>query len=183
MSLKGLQGTVFRGGGGSPFAGNRHFLFLALLSPSMCPCPQGHPELSSPGAVGPSGQRPVPSPSAVDPSPGWPQASLSRIAATASPPGAWRLTPSCSARLASARQAMTSALVSRRLAACPPPPQCALPGPPLYLVASPLDPLQSHIPGWSSLSGSLGRAAFRLLSVEPGSLLLLLLTIDCYLKY
>ena len=122
MSLKGLQGTVFRGGGGSPRAGNRHFLFLALLSPSMCPCPQGHPELSSPGAVGPSGQRPVPSPSAVDPSPGWPQASLSRIAATASPPGAWRLTPSCSARLASARQAMTSALVSRRLAACPPHP-------------------------------------------------------------
>lgn len=101
MSLKGSQGTVFRGGRGSPRAGNPHFLFLALLSPSMCPCPQGHPELSSPGAVGPSGQRPVPSPSAVDPSSGWPQASLSHIAATASLPGTWRLTPFYSARLAS----------------------------------------------------------------------------------
>lgn len=183
MSLKGLQGTVFRGGRGSPRAGNPHFLFLALLSPSMCPCPQGHPELSSPGAVGPSGQRPVPSPSAVDPSSGWPQASLSHIAATASLPGTWRLTPFYSARLASAHQAMTSALVSKRLAACPTPTPVCTAGATSLSGGISLDLLQSHIPGWSSLSGFLARAAFRLLSAEPGSLLLLLLMIDCYLKY
>ena len=119
MSPKGLQDAVFRGGGGSPGAGNPHFLFLALLPLTMCPCPQGHPELSSTGAVGPSSQSPVPSPSAVDPSSGWPQASLSRIAAIASPPGAWRLTPFYSAHLASAPRALTSAPVSKRLAARP----------------------------------------------------------------
>lgn len=181
MSLKGLQGTVFRGGGGSPGAGNPHFLFLALLPLTMCPCPQGHPELSSTGALGPSSQSPVPLPSAVDPSSGWPQASLSHIAAIASPPGAWRLTPFYSAHLASAPRALTSALVSKRLTACP-----------RYSVHC-----RGHVSIWwhlpliryrvpflaTAVPGSLGRAAFRLLSVEAASLLPLLLTIDCYLKY
>lgn len=130
---------------------------------------------------GTSGQRPVPSPSAVDPSLGWPQASLSRTSATASPPGAWRLTPFYSAHLVSAPWALLSALVSKSLAASPAAVWTAG-ATSLSGGIAPCSVTESH--SWLGQSlGVSGRAAFSLLSVEAGSLLPLLLMIDCYLKY
>lgn len=181
MSLKALQGVVFRGEGGSPGAGNPRFLFLAPLPLIMCPCPQGRPELSSPSAVGPAVRGQCPHPLRWTLPLGWPQASLSRTSATASPPGAWRLTPFYSAHLASAPRALTSALVSKSLTACPAAVWTAG-ATSLSGGITPCSVTESH--SWLGQSlGVSGRAAFSLLSVEAGSLLPLLSMIDCYLKY
>lgn len=132
--------------------------------------------LSSPGAIGPQRSEASTLPLQWTLPPGWPQASLSHIAATASyqEPGD---SPFYSARLAStAHQAMTSALVSKR-AGCIPHPSVTQ-GLPLYLVASPL------IVRVTSLAGAVSRGLWGGQHLDcfqrsQDSLLLLLLMIDC----
>lgn len=153
-------------------------LSLLALLPSLLFCPQGHPELNSPGAVGPSSQKMTTSPLQWT-FLRWPQASLSHIAATASLPGTWRLTLPISC-LASTHQAMTSALVSKSWAAA---------------FTHPSVHCRGHLSIWWHLPWSVkiiltgqslkvsGESSILDCFLWAGSLLLLLLMIDCYLKY